>query len=73
MLYVAQIENVERDDPSKNPQLLEEARQSLNSMLADDMLATVQNAARQNARVQFNQLLIDRLVGKSNGAEDDAK
>jgi len=73
VLYVAQIENVERDDPSKNPQLLEEARQSLNSMLADDMLATVQNAARQNARVQFNQLLIDRLVGKSNGAEDDAK
>lgn len=75
VLYVAQIENVERDDPSKNPQLLEEARRSLDSMLADDMLATVQNAARQHARIRLNQPLIDRLVGKNDNAasEDDTK
>lgn len=74
VLYVAQIENIERDDPSKTPQLLEEARQSLNSMLAEDMLVTVQNAARQQARIRLNQPLIDRLVGKNdNTTEDDTK
>jgi peptidyl-prolyl cis-trans isomerase D len=65
ILFVAQIEKVERDDPAKLPQLLEQARQSLDGMLANDLLASAQNAARQQARIRLNQPLIDRLVGKT--------
>lgn len=64
VLFVAQIESVERADPASDPQLLEQARLSLGSMLADDTLATVQAVAKRDARIRLNQQLIDSLVGK---------
>ncbi len=65
VLFVAQIESVERADPASEPQMLEQARQSLTAMLADDTIATVQAVAKRDARVRLNQPLIDRLVGKT--------
>ena len=65
VLFVAQIESVERADPASDPQMLEQARQSLVAMLADDTIATVQSVAKRDARVRLNQPLIDRLVGKT--------
>lgn len=72
VLFVAHIEKIERPDPARDPQLLEAARQALSPMLMDDLVATVQNDARQEARVRLNQPLIDRLVGKTTGQEEDA-
>ncbi|KAF0187311.1 MAG: SurA N-terminal domain-containing protein [Hyphomonadaceae bacterium] len=71
VLFIAQIESIERADPASDPQMLEQARQSLGSMLADDTLATVQAVAKRDARIRLNQPLIDRLVGKATeeGAE----
>jgi peptidyl-prolyl cis-trans isomerase D len=71
VLFVARVEAVERADPAADPAALEQARQSLVSMIADDTLATVQAAAKRDARVRLNQPLIDSLVGKSTdeGAE----
>lgn len=71
VLFMAQVESVERADPASDPQLLEQARQSLNAMLSDDMLATVQSVAKQEARIRLNQPLIDRLVGKTK--DEDAE
>lgn len=73
VLFVAQIENIERDDPAENPALLEQARQALGGMIADDMLRTVQSAARQEARIRLNQPLIDQLVGKTSAADEGAE
>jgi peptidyl-prolyl cis-trans isomerase D len=65
VLFVAQIETIERADPASDPQLLEQVRQSIGAMLADDTLATVQAVAKRDARIRLNQPLIDRLVGKT--------
>lgn len=65
VLFIAHIESVERADPAADPQLLEQARQSIGSMIADDTLATVQAVAKRDAHIRLNQQLIDRLVGKT--------
>ena len=71
VLFIAHIESIQRADPANDPALLEQARQSLGSMLADDTLATIQAAAKRDAHIRLNQQLIDRLVGKT--AEESAE
>lgn len=71
VLFVAQVEKIERPDPAAEPQMLDAARQGISPMLMDDLVATVQNVARQEARVKLNQPLIDRLVGKTSGDDED--
>jgi len=72
VLFVAHVEKIERPDPARDPQMLEAARQAISTMLTNDLVATVQNVARQEARVRLNQTLIDRLVGKTTAEEQDA-
>lgn len=72
VLYVAIVESIERPDPARDPQILEGVRQSLAPVLVDDVIATVQNMAKQEARVTLNQPLIDRLVGKTSPDDEDA-
>ncbi len=72
VLYVAHVESIERPDPARDLQALDAARQSMSSLLVDDLIATVQNMAKQEARVSLNQPLIDRLVGKATSDDEDA-
>lgn len=71
VLFVALVEKVERPDPAGDPQMLDAARQAMSPMLMDDLVATVQSVARQEARVRLNQPLIDRIVGKSSSEDGD--
>lgn len=71
IMFVARVEKVERDDPTADPQGVQQRRQAMGEALVSDTLATIQSAARSDARVKLNQPLIDRLVGKTT-PEDDA-
>jgi len=71
IMFVARVEKIERDDPAADPQGVQQRRQAMSEALVNDTLATIQAAARADARIKLNQPLIDRLVGKTN-PEDDA-
>jgi peptidyl-prolyl cis-trans isomerase D len=70
IMFVARVEKIERDDPSADPQGVQQRRQAMSEALVNDTLATIQAAARADARVKLNQPLIDRLVGKADPADD---
>lgn len=70
LMFLARVEKIERDDPAANPQGVQQRRQAMAEALINDTLATVQSAARAEARVRLNQPLIDRLVGKTDPGED---
>jgi peptidyl-prolyl cis-trans isomerase D len=65
VLFVAQVQKIERADPSADPQGVEQRRQVIVRGLESDILEAVQNTARANARVHLNQPLIDNVVGKT--------
>lgn len=65
IMFVARVEKIERDDPSADPQGVEQRRQGMRNALLSDALDTIQSAARADAHVRINQPLIDRLVGKT--------
>jgi peptidyl-prolyl cis-trans isomerase D len=64
VMFVAHVEKVERDDPASDPQRVQQRRLAMTDALTSDALATIQSAARADARVRLNQPLIDRIVGK---------
>jgi peptidyl-prolyl cis-trans isomerase D len=72
LMFVAHVEKITRADPAADPQGVEQRRQAIAGALGNDTLATVQSAARQEARIRLNQPLIDRLVGKTDPDADSA-
>lgn len=64
LMFVAQVERITRSDPNTDPQGVQQRRQAMGDALTSDMLGTIQNAARADARIRLNQPLIDSIVGK---------
>ena len=70
LMFVARVDKIERDDPAADPQGVQQRRLAMADALVNDTLGTIQSAARADARVRLNQPLIDRLVGKTDPADD---
>lgn len=70
VLFVAHVDKIERDDPAADPAGVETRRRDIEGPLGNDVIATVQNAARADAKVRLNQPLIDSIVGKTDPNAD---
>ncbi len=62
-ILVALVEKVSRQPPEANPQLVAEVANAARDMLSNDMLATLQTAAAQAAKVRTDEALVRRSIG----------
>lgn len=70
VMFVARVDKIAHADPSADPGGVEQRRQAIEGALGNDTLATVQAAARQDAHIRINQPLVDRIVGKTDAADN---
>ena len=69
-VLVAQVEAINRVDPSENPQAVEAGRMQMQQSLVQSMATTVQAEVVARANVRRNEALISRLFPRGGDSEE---
>ena len=68
-LLVAQVEDIERQDPAANAGLFAQAQKAADNFILTDMLTALQTAAVKAAKVKTNPKLVAQTIGLPDAEE----
>ncbi len=71
-MLVAQVEDINRIDPSEQPQAVDQLRLQMQQGLAQSVAMAVQSEVVANTRVRRNERLINQVFPRGGSSEDDA-